>query len=119
MNPGGQGPPQPEGAKVKPSAGKLNGMNASATQNASKAVKGVLPCEKKLSWFAIRIANEKNEVIEGLTLKLVIPDHGEIDRLSSKGTDPIKIEELEPGGTGSLKFIEGGDVVFEAIGDFS
>ncbi len=116
MNPGGEGPPQ--GATVEPSASKLGEMNASAAQNASPEVKGVLPCEKK-SWFAIRVVDDKDAIIEGLTLKLKIPDLGDTDRLTSKGVDPIKIEALTPGGKGDVKFIDCGEVVWEAIADIT
>jgi hypothetical protein len=118
MNPGGEGPPQPQGAQVEPSASRLGEMNASATQNASPQVQGVLPCEKK-SWFAIRIVDDKDAVVEGLTLKLKITDLGDTDRITSKGVDPIKIETLAPGGKGDVTFIECDDVVWEAIGDIT
>jgi hypothetical protein len=118
MNPGGEGPPQSQSATVEPSASKLGEMNSSAAQNASPEVKGVIPCEKT-SWFAIRIADKDDAVIEGLTIKLKIPDLGDIDRITSKGVDPIKIDTLTPGGKGDVHFIECGDVVFEAIGDIT
>jgi len=118
MNPGGDGPPQPQGAKVEPSVSKLGEMNQSAAENASAEVKGVLPCEKK-SWFAIRVVDAKDTVVEGLTLKLNVTDLGDNDRITSKGVDPIRIEGLAPGGKGDVKFIDCGEVVWEAIGDIT
>ncbi len=111
-------PPQPQGAKVEPDAGKLQDMNKSAEKNACPAGKGVMPCLKK-SWFAIRVIDEKNVVVEGLTLKLRLTDLGDIERVTSKAVDPVKIESLEPGGKGDVKHIESGEVVWEAVGDIT
>lgn len=123
MNPGGQAsgdsvPSQPQQAQVDPSGPKLGEMNQSAAQNSSPVVEGVLPCQKK-SWFAIRIVDKDDAVVEGLTIKLKIPDLGDTDRLTSKGTDPIKIEELAPGGKGDVHFIDCGEVVWEALGEIT
>lgn len=114
---GGDQAPQQKG-KVEPDAGKLKAMNQSAAKNASPAEGGTVPCEEKKSWFAIQIVQEKGgAVIEGLTLKLKIPDLGDTDRVTSKATDPVKIEQLAPGGTGEVKQIECADDVWEAVGD--
>lgn len=118
MNPGGEVLLQPQGAMVEPNASKLGEMNQSAAENASAEVKGVLPCEKK-SWFAIRVVDDKDTVVEGLTLKLKVTDLGDIDRITSKGVDPIRIEGLAPGGQGDVKYIDCGEVVWEAIGDIT
>jgi hypothetical protein len=93
-------------------------MNGSAADNASKASGGVFPCAKK-SWFAIRIVDDKDAVIEGLTVKLKLSEVGESDRLTSKAVDPIKIDDLTPGGKGDVHFIDAGELVWEAIGEIT
>ena len=79
---------------------------------------GVLPCTKK-SWFAIRIVDDKDTVIEGLTLKLKLTEIGDSDRITSKAVDPIKIDLLTPGGKGDVQYIDSGELVWEAIGDIT
>jgi hypothetical protein len=118
MTGGGNPPPQPPGAQVPPDAGQLQNMDQSACQNASPAQGGVQPCPKK-SWFAIRVIDDKDAVVEGLTLKLKLPVLGEIDRVTSKAVDPVKIDQLDPGGKGDAKYIDAGEVVWEAIGDIT
>ncbi|HEY3836201.1 MAG TPA: hypothetical protein VGL72_06500, partial [Bryobacteraceae bacterium] len=105
-------PSQPPQAQVEQSGPKLGEMNSSAAQNSSPVSEGVLPCQKK-SWFAIRIVDKDDAVIEALTIKLKIPDLGDTDRITSKGTDPIKIDELAPGGKGDVRFIESENSVWE------
>lgn len=122
MSNGHQTPPPPQGGKVKAAVDKLNAMNQSAAAKSSPAQKGVIPCAKKKSWFAISVIHELEKdgtVVEGLTLKLKIPDLGETDRVTSKGNDPIKIDLLAPGGKGEIKQIESGEIVWEAVGDIT
>ena len=111
-------PVLPQGASVDPTTSNLGAMNGSAANNASQASGGVLPCEKK-SWFAIRVVDDKDAVIEGLTLKLKLTEVGESDRLTSKAVDPIKIDQLTPGGKGDVQYIDAGELVWEAIGDIT
>src|SRR5579864_696535 len=113
---GSQPPPQPQGAQVQPNAGQLQNMNGSAKQCASPAQNGVVHCDKK-SWFAIRINDKNDGVVEGLTLKLKLPDKGEFERVTSKAVDPVKEDQLKPGGQGEVVSIDCGDVVWEALGD--
>jgi hypothetical protein len=113
---GDPAPPQPPAATVQPSPDTLQAMNGSAQQSASLAQNGAMPCPKK-SWFAIRITDEKGAVVEGLTLKLKVPDLGDIDRVTSKGGDPIKIAPLAAGGQAEVHYIDGGDTAWEAVGD--
>ena len=116
---GSDSPPVlPKGGSVDPTPSNLEAMNGSAANNASPVEKGVLPCQKK-SWFAIRVIDEKDAVIEGLTLKLKLTEVGESDRLTSKAVDPIKIDQLTPGGKGDVQFIDAGELVWEAIGDIT
>jgi hypothetical protein len=114
-------PPQPPSAKVEPSPEKLQSMNDSAEKSASPVKDGSLTCPpKKKSWFAIRVINQKDSTcVEGMTLKLNIPDLGDTDRLTSKASDPTKIDQLEPGGKGNVKQIECGDHAWEAVGDIT
>ena len=118
MNPSEPPPVLPQGAAVDPTTSNLAVMNASAANNASQATGGVLPCAKK-SWFAIRIVDDKDAVIEGLTLKLRLTEVGDSDRLTSKAVDPIKIDGLTPGGKGDVQYIDAGESVWEAIGDIT
>jgi hypothetical protein len=111
-------PVLPQGASVDPTTSNLGAMNGSAANNASQASGGVLPCEKK-SWFAIRVVDDKDAVIEGLTLKLKLTEVGESDRLTSKAVDPIKIDQLTPGGKGDVQYIDAGELVWEAVGDIT
>ena len=117
MNPPDPPPLRPASTPT-PTPEKLQEMNASAAETGSKAENGVQPCPKK-SWFAIRVIDEKeSKVVEALTIKLNIPDLGETDRVTSTGRDPIKIEELAPGGKGSVKRIDA-DLIWEAVGDIT
>jgi len=123
MNPttGGDPPPQPTGASVTPSTDKLNEMNQSAEKSASPVTGSVVKCPKKTSWFAIRVLDKEDgdKVVEGFTIKLDITGEGQMDRVTSKGADPIKIPDLLPGGKGEVKSIDCGDLVWEAVGDIS
>ncbi len=111
-------PIQPSGAVIEPSPEKLEEMNASAAENSSPAINSVLPCEK-ISWFAIRVIDEKDGVVEGLSLHLKLTEIGDTERVTSKVVDPVKIESLAPGGKGDVKYIDSGEVVWEAIGDIT
>ena len=114
MNPSEPPPVLPQGAAVDPTTSNLAAMNASAANNASQATGGVLPCAKK-SWFAIRIVDEKDSVIEGLTLKLKLTEVGDSERLTSKAVDPIKIDGLTPGGKGDVQYIDAGEAVWKPL----
>lgn len=115
---GGPAPPQPQGAQVQPNAAQLQNMNGSAQQSASPAQGGAVQCDKK-SWFAIQVTDKDGGVLEGLTLKLKLPDKGEFERVTSKGVDPVKEDQLNPGGQGEVISIDCGDVVWEALGDIT
>jgi hypothetical protein len=119
LPPSGTPPSDPGGTSGSP-ANQLNAMNQSAKSNAASGVDGgVKGCQqKKKSWFAIRLLNDKDgKVVEALTLKLKIPDLGDIERVTSKASDPIRIDELNPGGTGSVKQIEHDSLVWEIAAD--
>lgn len=112
------GPPVQGGPQVQQNPGQLQQMNGSAQQNASPVDGGALPCEKK-SWFSIRIVDDKNAVIEGLTIKLKVAGLGDVERVTSKASDPVKIDALSPGGTAEVESIESEKLVWEAVGDIS
>ena len=111
-------PSRPPDTTVPTSPEVLGAMTDSAAASASPAVGGVLLCKKK-SWFAIRVIDDKDKVVPGLTLKLNIPDFGGTDRVTSKRSDPLKIQNLAPGGKGDVKYIDCVEAVWEAIGDIT
>ena len=113
------GPPvQPSDTGLSPDGGQLQAMNQSAARNASPVEGGVQSCQKT-SWFSIRVVDDKDAVVEGLTLKLALPELGEIERITSKGQDPLKVEQLTAGGKCDVKSIDAGDDVWEAAGDIT
>jgi hypothetical protein len=121
VNPSESAPSLPQGASVNPSQATLSAMNESAATNSSP-VNGLVvecPVTTKVSWFAIRVVDDKNVVVEGLTLKMKITGLGDTERITSKAVDPIKIEQLTPGGTGEVLSIETEDFVWEAVGDIT
>jgi len=78
----------------------------------------VQKCDKK-SWFAIIVVRDSDStVVEDLTIHLKIPDLGDTDRVTAKTVNPIKIDDLAPGGKGDVKSIEHDSEVWEATGDF-
>ena len=93
-------------------------MNASAAQNASPAQKGVLPCQKK-SWFAIRLVDDKDKMVAGLTLKLKVTGLGETERVTVTATDPLRIDQLDPGGKADVLSVESAEGGWEAVGDLT
>jgi hypothetical protein len=111
-------PPPPQSEGGQPHGGQLQDMNRSAAVNASPSQGGVQPCIKK-SWFAIRVVDDKNAVVEGLTLKLKLTGLGETERITSKGNDPLKVDQLDPGGTGEVVSIQSPEGVWEAVGALS
>lgn len=119
MNPSESAPSLPQQASVSPTQSNLGAMNQSAANNASPVSGGVVTCPKKVSWFSIRVVDDKDKVVEGLKLKLKITGLGDAERVTSAGVDPVKIEELAPGGKGDVLSIETDDVVWEAVGDIS
>lgn len=119
MNPSEGIPLLPQGTTVDPTQSNLGAMNQSAANNSSPVEGGIVTCPKKVSWFAIRVVDEKDAVVEGLKLKLKITGLGDAERVTSKGVDPVKIEQLAPGGTGEVLSIETEDFVWEAVGDIS
>jgi len=113
------GPPvEATGPVVQPDAGQLQAMNRSAAQNASPVNDGAVACAKT-SWFSIRVIDDKDAVVEGLTLKLKLKGAGEVERVTSRATDPVKVEQLDAGGTGEVMAIESEKVVWEAVGDIT
>lgn len=119
MNPSESVPSLPQGASVNPTQSNLEAMNQSAASNSSPVSGGVVTCPKKVSWFAIRVVDEKDIVVEGLKLNLKITGLGDAERVTSKGVDPVRIDELAPGGKGDVLSIETEDIVWEALGDIS
>lgn len=111
-------PVQPVAQGVPPDAGQLQAMNQAAAQNAAPVQNGVQGCPKT-SWFSIRVIDDKDAVVEGLTLKLKLPDLGEIERLTSKAQDPLKVEQLAAGGSCNVLFIDAGEHVWEAAADIT
>jgi hypothetical protein len=119
MNPSESSPSLPQGASVEPTQANLSAMNQSAANNASPVSGGIVDCPNKKSWFAIRVVDDKDAVIEGVTVKLKITDLGDTERVTSKGVDPIKIDELTPGGKGDVLSMEAEEIVWEAVGDIT
>lgn len=119
MNPSDSAPSLPEGASVNPSPSSLGAMNQSAATNSSPVSGGIVTCPNKVSWFSISVVDDKGVVVEELKLKMKITGLGDAERVTSKGTDPIKIDQLAPGGTGDVLSIETEDFVWEAIGDIT
>jgi len=120
-SPSSDPPQQPTGASVTPSSDKLAEMNQSAEKTSSPVTDSTVKCPKKTSWFAIRVLDKEDgdKVVEGFTLKLDIASVGATERVTSKGADPVKVPDLLPGGTGEVKSIDCGDLVWEAVGDIS
>jgi hypothetical protein len=110
-------PPQ-QSEVVQPDAAQLQSMNHSAAVNASTAQGGVQAC-LKTSWFAIRVVDDKDTMVEGLTLKLRLTGLGDTERVTSKGSDPLKVEQLDPGGTGEVLSIQSPAGVWEAVGSLT
>jgi hypothetical protein len=113
-------PPTPVSNTVAPS--NLPAMNQAASQSSSDS--GEQSCgQPKKSWFAIQLTlvDERNaESAAGdITIDLKIPDLGEVERISPSEEKPIKIEPLNPGGTGEVVEMTHATIVFEAIGDFA
>jgi len=117
-NPPLTAPVQQPGASVPQDAGQLAAGERSASQAASPAHDGEQPCPRT-SFFAIRVIDDKDAVVEGLTLKLKLPELGEVERVTSRAADPLKVEQLKPGGKGGVKSIDAGEFVWVAVGDFS
>ena len=111
-------PPQPADVALSPDAGQLQAMNQSAAQSTSPVQNGVQDCPKT-SWFSIRVVDDKDAVVEGLTLKLKLPELGEIERLTSKAQDPLKVEQLAAGGKCDVTSIDAGEHVWEASADIT
>lgn len=111
-------PSLPQGVSVEPTQSNLGAMNQSAANNASPVSGGIVSCQEK-SWFAIRVVDEKNAVVEGLRLKLKITGLGDAERVTSKAVDPVRINDLDPGGKGDVLSIEAEEVVWEAVGDIT
>jgi hypothetical protein len=91
-------------------------MNASASASAASGVSGgVRTCPlQRRTWFAIKFIDDKDgKIVEALTVKLTIPTLGDIERVTSTASDPIKIDELPPGGTGDVREVEHDSLVWE------
>lgn len=104
-------------ASDAPLASALPTMNAAANADAS----GPLCRPKK--WFAVSISkvDEKNKEtpVEGVTVDLQITGVGPTQRITGAGNDhPIRIEQLNPDGTGEVLQMKHDTDVYEAIGDF-
>lgn len=111
-------PSLPQGVSVQPTTSNLDAMNQSAANHALPVSGSTVLCEKK-SWFSIRVVDEKEAVVEGLTLKLKITGLGDAERVTSKAIDPVRISDLDPGGKGDVLSIQTEEVAWEAVGDIT
>jgi hypothetical protein len=113
-------PPQlPE--TVAPSS--LPQMNATAENSSKGTSKGVAKCKQKKHWFGLMLLltddKGKTTPLADVTIGLKLPDLGELEKVSVKEPTPVKVEQLEAGGTGEVLQLKHDTNVYEAVGDFS
>ena len=118
MNPTIGDPPPEQQEKASPA--KLGAMNESAKESASGTEEGKQKCPLKKSWFSIKFVHDKGGAgVDSLTVKLKIPELGEVERVTAKPGGDFKIECLTPGGTGDVNQVAHPTDVWEASGDIT